>query len=112
MEYPGYGIYTNEDPDCETIQHNAQVVFDFVTLNLKYDAKDVILFGRSMGSGPACYLASISKPSSLILLSPYTSLKDAVKSLLGSLPSLIVRDRFQNLDIMKSIKCPTLLIHG
>jgi hypothetical protein len=57
MEYPGYGIYRNEDADCEVIQHNAQVVFDFVTQSLKFDPKDVILFGRSMGSGPATYLA-------------------------------------------------------
>lgn len=31
MEYPGYGIYRNEEADCETLQYNAQVVFDFVT---------------------------------------------------------------------------------
>ena len=83
VEYPGYGIYRNEIADAETIQYNAQIVFDFVTNSMKYDSKDIILFGRSMGSGPACQLAALSRPSSLILLSPYTSLKDAVRSLLG-----------------------------
>jgi len=74
MEYPGYGIYKSENADCETLQLNAQILFDFVVKTLKFDPKDVILFGRSMGSGPACHLASISKPAALILLSPYTSL--------------------------------------
>jgi fermentation-respiration switch protein FrsA (DUF1100 family) len=83
-----------------------------VIQNLKYDAKDVILFGRSMGSGPACYISSICKPAALILLSPYTSLKDVVKSLLGSLPSMIVKDRFQNIEVIRNVDCPTLLIHG
>jgi fermentation-respiration switch protein FrsA (DUF1100 family) len=112
VEYPGYGIYRNEEADSETIQLNAQIVYDFVTQSLKYDSKDLILFGRSMGSGPACHLASLCKPSSLILLSPYTSLKDAVKTLLGTIPSMLVRDRFQNVEVIKRVTCPTLIVHG
>jgi pimeloyl-ACP methyl ester carboxylesterase len=113
MEYPGYGIYRNEAPSSETIEHNAQLVYDFVIQNLKFDSRDVILFGRSMGSGPACYLSSLLKPpSALLLLSPYTSLRDAVRTLLGSLPSMLVRDRFKNHEVIQNVKCPTLIIHG
>lgn len=83
MEYPGYGIYRDESPSSELIQSNAQIVFDFIRNNLHYDSKDIIIFGRSMGSGPACYLASTNQIASLILLSPYTSLKNVVKSMLG-----------------------------
>ena len=55
-----------------------------------------------MGSGPACALA-VQYPlvSSLILLSPYTSLKQAVKTLLGTLASLIVRERFENVKLIE-----------
>lgn len=38
-----------------------------------------MIFGRSIGSGPATYLASQHKPGCLVLMSPFTSLKDAVK---------------------------------
>jgi fermentation-respiration switch protein FrsA (DUF1100 family) len=79
---------------------------------LKYDPKDIILMGRSMGSGPACTLAELSKPAALILLSPYTSLRDVVKSLLGTLPSLLVKERFKNLEVIKRVNCPTLIVHG
>ena len=58
MEFPGYGIYKNEPSDSETIQLNSKVVFDFVINDLNFQPQEVILFGRSMGSGPACYLAS------------------------------------------------------
>lgn len=66
-----------------------------------------------MGSGPACALA-VQYPfvSALILLSPYTSLKQAVKTLLGTLASLIVRERFENLKLIERVRCPTLIIHG
>ena len=78
-----------------------------------YSPKDIILIGRSMGSGPACALAvQYSQVSALVLLSPYTSLKQAVKTLLGTLASLIVRERFENIKLIKQVRCPTLLIHG
>ena len=36
--------------------------------------------------------------AALILISPYTSLKAATKTFLGSLASLLVRERFDNLS--------------
>lgn len=69
--------------------------------------------GRSMGSGPATYLASINTNiGGLILISPFTSLKDAVRTLLGKLPALIVKDRFVNKQAILKVKCPILFIHG
>ena len=32
--------------------------------------------GKSLGSGPACHLASHRNPSSLILITPYTSIRE------------------------------------
>jgi hypothetical protein len=52
--------------------------------------------GRSIGSGPATYLASIFKVAALILIAPFTSLKDAVKTLLGKIPAMLVKDRLIN----------------
>ena len=69
--------------------------------------------GRSIGSGPACHLASkYEDVAALILMSPFTSLKDAVKTLLGKIPSLLVRDRFINRQVIQTVICSTLLIHG
>jgi len=69
--------------------------------------------GRSMGSGPSTALAS-QNPSTaaLVLLSPYTSLKNAVKSILGSIPAFLVKERFTNEVEIQKVTCPTLLIHG
>ncbi len=81
---------------------------------LKYEPTDIILMGRSMGTGPACRLAAhygFLIPA-LVLISPYTSLKNAVKSLLGSFPSMFVRERFENLETIEKVRCPTLIIHG
>lgn len=64
-----------------------------------------------MGSGPACKLASDYFIKALILMSPFTSIKEAANSLVGFL-SIILKDRFRNIDIISKVKSPILLIHG
>jgi hypothetical protein len=69
--------------------------------------------GRSMGTGPACALAvEYQSISALVLLSPYMSLKSAVKTLLGSLAAMLVRERFENIKMIENVRSPTLIIHG
>ena len=67
-----------------------------------------------MGSGPTSYLSSIKNPHSLLLMSPYTSIKEAAKSMLGwaSFLSVIVYEKFRNIDSIKNAKCPVFFLHG
>lgn len=68
-----------------------------------------------MGSGPASYLASQKSAYSLLLMSPYTSIKDVAKSLFGKLGFLVtplVYERFRNIDAIKEAKCPVFFLHG
>jgi fermentation-respiration switch protein FrsA (DUF1100 family) len=67
-----------------------------------------------MGSGPTSYLSSIMNPYALLLMSPYTSIKEAAKSLLGwaSFLSVIVYEKFRNIDAIKNAKCPVFFLHG
>ena len=97
MEYPGYGVYQSEaPPSCDQILMNATIVFDFISEHMGYSHEDIVIMGRSIGSGPATYLASIFKVAGLILIAPFTSLKDVVKTLFGQIPAMLVRDRFIN----------------
>lgn len=112
VEYPGYGLYQQESSSAETIMQNADLVLEFLTQQIGYSNQDIILVGRSMGSGPATYLASKNKVSSLVLVSPYTSLKAATRSYLGGIASVFVRERFDNLAVIPKVQCPTLIIHG
>jgi esterase/lipase len=76
MEYPGYGIYTEKDePNQEQIEKDAQSVYSYMVGTLNIPEKNIILFGRSIGGGPACFLASEMNPRSLILMSAFQSLQ-------------------------------------
>ncbi len=89
------------------------VVDEFLVRTIGYNYRDIILVGRSMGTGPACAIAASTKQvAALVLLSPYTSLKAATRTYLGGFASLLVRERFDNLTAIKSVRCPTLIIHG
>mgnify|MGYP002395729921 CR=1 FL=1 len=90
------------------------IIYDYLTKCIGIKENDIILFGRSMGSGPTSYLASIMNPYALLLMSPYTSIKEAAKSLLGwaSFLSVIVYEKFRNIDAMKNAKCPVFFLHG
>ena len=65
-----------------------------------------------MGSGPTSLLACKYKPRGAILMSPYTTIKDVAKNVVGGFLSMFVQEHFNNLEMMKKVKCPVLLIHG
>lgn len=114
VEYPGYGLYKSCKPDEQKMKEDAEIIFDYLTKIIKINENDIILFGRSMGSGPATYLASVKHAYCLLLMSPYTSIKDVARSLLGwmSFLSVIVYERFRNIDLIKNAKCPVFFLHG
>ena len=68
--------------------------------------------GRSIGSGPATYLAANYEVGALVLISPFTSIRAVVKHFVGNLFSYIVKERFENILNMNKIKCPIHIIHG
>ncbi|CAK86132.1 unnamed protein product (macronuclear) [Paramecium tetraurelia] len=112
MEYPGYGKYKNEQPNAEFILKDAEYVYNYLTKRLGYNENRIIIFGRSIGSGPATYIASKYKPACLALMSPFTSLKAAVRDYVGSWAQYLIRQRFDNLDQIKKVKIPTFILHG
>lgn len=114
VEYPGYGVYQEEGGcDAERITQDCDVIYRFVLKEIKgLEEKDILLFGRSMGSGPASYLASNYRPGALILMSPYTSIRNVVRSKVGSFLSNLVAEHFDNLKLMPKVRCPTFIVHG
>lgn len=109
-EYPGYGLYKGST-NCKKILKDTQVIYTFIQQVLKIPQENIIIIGRSIGTGPASYLAGFTC-NSLILLSPYTSLRLLIKSLAGSFMQYLVKDQLKNIEYLKKVTCPVLLIHG
>lgn len=111
VEYPGYGVYKGKC-SAERVTEDAQNVFGYLVDCMGLRPKDIIVFGRSIGTGPATWLAAHYQPCALLLMSPFTSLKSVIKSVANSFASFFVKDRFKNINLIPYVKCPTFLLHG
>lgn len=112
VEYSGYGLFAGQK-SAESVLDDSLMVYDYLTHDLGVAPKDVILFGRSIGSSPSCYIAK-ERPDvgCMILMSPFKSLRDVAKDRVGKLLSYLLADRYRNIDLIEHAKCPVLIIHG
>ncbi|KAM3145142.1 hypothetical protein pb186bvf_002817 [Paramecium bursaria] len=110
VEYPGYGVYQGK-PNEKQILSDADTVFNYVK-NKRFNEESIIICGRSIGTGPACYLASKHHISNLILISPFYSLKQLIQDKFGSIMSAFIQERFPNFEYIQQVKSPTFILHG
>lgn len=112
FEYPGYGLLSSCVASEAALKEVALTAFRFVLEDLKVAYEQVIVFGRSIGSGPAVYLASRFPVGGLILVSAFSSIREVISSLVGSVIASAFVERFPNISLIGNVSCPTLVIHG
>uniref|UniRef100_A0A6A7G9Q5 Alpha/beta superfamily hydrolase n=1 Tax=Hirondellea gigas TaxID=1518452 RepID=A0A6A7G9Q5_9CRUS len=111
IEYPGYGI--NAGVSTETsVNADFTTAFHFVLSDMGFRLEDILLFGRSIGSGPCCQLAARHKVGGLVLVSPFSSIRDMTRHLAGRVAAALVADRFSNIQAIMKVEVPLILIHG
>lgn len=83
---------------------------------LKIKEKNVLVFGRSIGTGPACFLAeSHQNIKALVLQSAYTDISIVAEDNIGIKSTVlqhVMADHFSNIKAVKKIEAPILFIHG
>jgi len=106
-DYRGYGLSTGT-PNEDSCQRAIQAAWNHLT-DSGIPASSLIITGRSVGSGPSVWLASREKPCGLILISPFRS---AFTAAIPTPFSIFPGDRFPNMNRIRSMNHPLLLIHG
>jgi len=111
-EYSGYGIAPGEASEQSMIQ-NLQIAIEFLKDTKDILPQHIILFGRSLGTGPTCDIAQQDKFAAIILQSPFRSILQA-GGFIGAIGEklLTIKDMFKNEDKIQNFKSPLLLIHG
>jgi fermentation-respiration switch protein FrsA (DUF1100 family) len=105
-DYEGYGT-SEGSPSERAVYEDESAAYDFLTDNLKMQPDNIIIFGRSVGSGPAVRLAARRPAAGLILQSPFVS----AFRVLTRIP-LLPFDKFPNYKEIRHVHCPVLIIHG
>jgi pimeloyl-ACP methyl ester carboxylesterase len=112
-EYPGYGLAHAQSPSEEGIYSAAQIGLEYLTGRLGVSKEDVVLIGRSLGTGVAVEMAKRGWGRKLVLVSAFTSIPDVGAIRYGMFPvHALARDRFDSLSKAKDIQIPVLLVHG
>ena len=105
-DYPSYGTSTGQSSEFGTYAA-IDVTFRYATETLGYSPKKIILYGRSLGSGPSTWLAEHELVAGLILDGAFTSTFRVMTGI-----KLLPWDKFDNYARLPNIKCPILIIHG
>jgi pimeloyl-ACP methyl ester carboxylesterase len=114
VEYPAYGVCFEEKRDAFEIKKRALSTYMYLKESFGIMESNIIVYGRSIGTGPACYLASKTNPSMVLLNSPFSSIKNVALSISKSyyIPSIFISERFNSLRCVRDIKCPVFIAHG
>ncbi len=104
-DYPGYGI-SEGTPSENSVLTAADATYAYLKSNGVKDSQ-IIIWGRSIGSGPAVQLAYKNPVAGLILESPFKSAFTVVTRI-----PILPFDKFKNISVIDKINCPVLIIHG
>ena len=110
VDYRGFGKSTGKR-DEKNMLNDMQFVYN--TLTAQYPEHHILVYGRSMGSGFATYIAAENKPRYLILDSPYFSFKKVAERYLPFLPHRwVLRYHMRTDKWIRRVNCHTYIIHG
>lgn len=106
VDYPGYGLSTGS-PSEKSVYAATEAAARHLQETLKVPLASVVLYGRSLGGGPALELALHEPVAGLVLQSAFTSSYRVMTGI-----RLLPFDKFENLRKLPRVTCPVLVIHG
>lgn len=112
LEYRGYG--NSKGSSCpKNVRRDSLEFVNMVGSRPEVDMDRLILYGRSIGGGVVCDVATDLRPAALILQSTFTSVKELVHTLAPVVSWLIPTSEYDTLGyVSANPDTPLLLIHG
>lgn len=110
MDYRTYGKSKGKLSE-KALYDDALMCYSYLTKT--YKENEISIYGRSLGTGIATFIASANSPKQLILETPYYSLVDVAKRRFPILPvSLFMKYRIPSFEFIKNVTCPITMLHG
>ncbi len=105
-DYRGYGTSAGRASE-ENAYEDIEAAYEYLVGQLQCPPSRVIALGRSVGAAVAMHLACREKLAGLILEGPFVTAFRVVTRV-----PLVPFDKFRNIDKIKKVRCPVLVIHG
>lgn len=109
-DYPGFGKSTGEISEEKLLSQALQIQRMAAA---KYAPEDIIIYGKSLGTGIAAYVTSMSQNQQLILETPYSSIPDIFRSYLFIYPlDRMIQYKIPTTEFLSYTKIPVTIFTG
>ena len=110
MDYRGYGKSTGKR-SMEALYLDSELWYEYAKQH--YSENEIILYGRSLGTTFATFVASRNQPKNLLLESPFYSIEEVAKSKFPILPvKSLLHYKFPTYQYINKVICPITIYHG
>ncbi|XP_072981196.1 uncharacterized protein [Typha angustifolia] len=107
-DYSGYGASSGKPSEFNTY-YDIEAVYDCLKKEYGIRQEDLILYGQSVGSGPTLHLAArLQKLRGVVL---HSAILSGIR-VLYPVKVTFWFDIFKNVDKIRQVNCPVLVIHG
>ncbi|KAL4318406.1 hypothetical protein GQ457_18G002720 [Hibiscus cannabinus] len=107
-DYSGYGASTGKPTEFNTY-YDIEAVYNCLKKEYGVKQEDLIVYGQSVGSGPTLHLASRLKKLGGVVL--HSAILSGLR-VLYPVKMTFWFDIFKNIDKIRHVNCPVLVIHG
>jgi uncharacterized protein len=110
INYRGYGK-SQGSPGQKQLYSDALFVHDYMTTNFSQKFKKIILFGRSLGTSVALYVANKRAVEGAILVTPFASIRELAQKHYPYLPvKFLLKHPFDSINLISEKRIPTLVL--
>ncbi|KAI9125265.1 hypothetical protein K1719_003881 [Acacia pycnantha] len=107
-DYSGYGASTGKPSESNTYA-DIEAIYECLETQYGVSQEDLILYGQSVGSGPTLHLAAkLPRLRGVVL---HSGILSGLR-VLCHVKFTLCFDIYKNINKIKKVKCPVLVIHG
>lgn len=111
LDYPGYGASGGRTTESG-LYRTAEAAYAAVANRPEVDSSRIVIYGRSLGTAVATWLAARRPVAGLVLESPFTNAREMARQHYGLFPRFVLRLRLDNLAAIAEVRAPVLVLHG
>lgn len=115
FDYRGYGRSEGEAAGEGGLYADAEAAYDFVTKERGVPARQVVLYGQSLGTAGVADVAARRECGALILESGLSSAADMAAVVMPWLPRFVrglTKNKLDTVSKLPRVRCPVLVVHG
>jgi len=115
FDYRGYGRSEGEPAGEAGLYADTEAAYDFLTKERGVTARQIVLYGQSLGTAAVADVAARRECGGLVLESGFSSAADMAAVMMPWLPRFVrglTKNKLDTVSKLPRVRCPVLVAHG